>query len=241
MKKSLSLACVASWSLVALKALAADAVATGMSPPFAVDTRPGEHRCVGDALVVGYASEWGSDAAGARVVLERVDHADMFNAVTSRVEIGDAPMGTVSVAAAAEAPLSVRLLHSVEVGGVRTGETLVADVAFGLRSGKGGAFTADSRAESLQECADAGLAAPVVYDTGWNAAASSLDLELDDGEAAVPLGSWTAPASGVKSVATARAGEWTLRCILRDAEGVALETLTAGFRARQRGMILLLK
>ena len=185
-------------ALMTATVLFAEGSATALSGLFAVDSRSGDRRSVASAPV-GYAPDWSADedVVGANVVIERVDHAGMFNATTTTVAVCAADVsGTQIIVPAAGTTDSFRLIHRTCRDGQTIGEPLVSDVAIGVASDPGKAFVADSRTNSLQIVAKEKGTARIVYDTGWTNDVARLSIARTDGKVTNEFFSVAADAAG---------------------------------------------
>ena len=145
---------------------------TMTSAPFDLDTAPGT--VVYAPCHINYSPTWidGVDADGANVAIYAVACAGQEQPVTSLVYRAAADAkGVYAYTPGEEAPETVRLVMSVEKGAAVLG-TLVQDVAFGTTATLGG-VSADSRANALQEVADATGGVPIAYDVAWQEGAVS--------------------------------------------------------------------
>ena len=209
----------------------------------AVDTFDGEQRAV-SPKDVEYSPLWCGEAEdGAYVVIEKVVHAGMGNAVTSTVTTCAADAeGDYSFAVAPGDDPCVRLIHRVySSGGVELGETLVRDVAFGVASAPSSGAAADCRQESLREAVARRDITPVLlaYDTAWatNGTPASVAIEsrLLDGEGGAvtgisPLFSTAAAACGATQLRRAGKGWMRLALSVTDSsDNILLEYVTGDF------------
>lgn len=209
------------------------------------------------AIDVGYEPSWslGADDPAAQVVIRKVMHHGTTLAATSEVcRCTQGQAGSITLAS--EGLETFRLLHTVEVGGVQKGETLVSDIAFGVQSSDSSAWVADSRTNSLQCVAEAGEVAPLVYSTDWvtngTPAAVVLTKTCDRYRRDVLQESVTtelcrvsAPAEGVFDFLPKKeqGGTFTLRCSFLDASGKPLpDELMAFYRFKEQwGMALFVR
>ena len=229
--------------LLVATVLFADDSSTAVSGVFAVDSRTGVRRSAG-SVSVGYAPGWSvsGDAAGANVVLERVDHADMFNAETTTVAVCAADAaGTQVIALPAGRTDSFRLIHRTELNGVPVGEPMSADVAIGVASDPGTAFAADSRAGSLEVLARAHGTANLVYDTRWTNDVARLTLAVTDGQVTNKLMSADAVAKGVYPCSLAGTKPSRFLLTFFGADGEVIDVLTSEPFRPYGGLLILLK
>ena len=230
--------------LAALLAVFAVAVAqntaaeTGTSETtIAVDVRANDCRAVGQADI-GYSPSWGGVTnAGAYVVLQKVVAGVTNTVATLAADAEDEYRYTF----AEEASPFVRFIHRVySSGGVEIGEPLVRDVAFGVRSGEGSAFMADSRANSLQEAVNADSPVNLTYSTAWATHAASVSVKAVQlsGTGGVPIAtnvvfSAAADAEGLTAMRGVGRGWWRLLCEVSDGSGdTLLEYLTDEFKMK---------
>ncbi|MBO6121639.1 MAG: hypothetical protein J6Q49_07250 [Kiritimatiellae bacterium] len=231
-----------------------ESVSASSSEAAFVDTRGGDARVIGGSADVGYSPSWCSVTNdGAYVKIEKVVHADMFNAVTSTVAtLSPDTSGTHDFTlVAAEAPC-VRLLHRVySSGGEELGNALVRDLAFGCEASSAAAASVDCREDSLQLVVDADGVAELVYDTSWDSQAANVTLstvQLTDGSgnAVVPVTNVfltaAADASDVVRKASFRFGGWRFLCTLSDASGNVLgEPYSADYFKKGGGFFLIVR
>lgn len=187
--------------------------------------------------------KWCTDADGAEYSLSVVTDPGTANAATSSVPVSAATVeGDVPYAGSGY----VRFILKASVGGVETGDALVQDVSFGVKSAAGAAIVADSRAASLQEAIDASGVANVVYSSEWAEGAAAVSVSeitiSKDGGAATNL-VFSAPvvADGTEPVGGFDIG-WH-RLLYRAVGGggeTLLEYLTDEFRVKG-GMLLIIK
>ena len=114
---------------------------------------------------------WCTDAEGAEYSLSAVTNPDTANAVTSSVQVA-----AVEGDASYEGSGYVRFILAAEVGGVPSGNVLVKDVSFGVKSASASAVAYDNREGALQELASAGAAISLIYSSDW--AEDSANLEI---------------------------------------------------------------
>ncbi len=168
------LAVIAAMTTFGIAAHAADeesitATAAGAST---VDTRGGDARIVGTAAIA-YSPFWSCTNSGAYAVIEKIEHAGMFNETNSILSTCAADTeGALSFAPASGDPQCVRLVHrTYDSGGTQVGATLVRDVSFGCVSEPGTASKVDCREESLLEAVSTSSrkSSPVMltYSTRW--------------------------------------------------------------------------
>ena len=162
---------------IALAAHGAEIAATAANA-IDVDSREGE-RTVVSPEDIGYSPFWGGVTNGdAYVVIEKIEHADMFNAATSPV-VTNAPgaEGDYSYAPGAGDAKCVRLVHRVyDAGGTEIGTPLTADVSFGFEAAAAASATADGRDDLLQREAALGKVVGLTYDTSWATNATSVAI-----------------------------------------------------------------
>ena len=170
-------AAICAAAVCAATQLPAETASATAALAIAVDTRDGEQRAV-SPKDIEYSPDWGGVSAdGAYVVIEKVVHAGMYNAVTSTVATCTADTeGAYSYSVGNGEPC-VRLIHRVySSGGTEIGTPLVRDVAFGVPSSPGAAAFADCRPESIREIVAAKGTANLTYDTAWTANASAVTI-----------------------------------------------------------------
>lgn len=229
--------------LPATTVLFADDSSTAVSGAFAVDSRAGVRRSVG-SVSVGYAPGWSvsGGVAGANVVIERVDHADMFNAETTTVAVCAADAtGTQVIALPAGRTDSFRLIHRAELDGFPVGEPMSADVAIGVAAGPGEEFVADSCAGSLEVLARAHGTANLVYDTRWTNDVARLTLAVTDGQVTNELMSADAAAKGVYPCSLAGTKPSRFLLTFFDVDGEIIDVLTSEPFRPYGGLLILLK
>ena len=237
--------CAAAFAVCAASADGGGVAVASAAYAISVDVRTDVCRAVGQAEI-GYSPKWGGVTnAGAYVVLQKV-----VDGVTNTVD---------TFAADAEAsypyvpgnddPGFVKFIHRVySSGGEEIGEPLVRDVAFGVRSGEGAAFMADSRANSLQKVIDAGEAVNLAYSTAWatNAASVSIKAVRLSGQGGAPIATnavfaAAADAEGATAMRGVGRGWWRLLCQVTAGSGdTLLEYLTDEFKMKG-GFILSLR
>ncbi len=214
---------------IAISAHGAEIAATA-TDAIAVDSREGE-RLVISPEDIGYSPLWSGVTNGdAYVVIEKIEHAGMFNAVTSPV-VTNAPgaEGDYSYAPGAGDAKCVRLVHRVyDAGGTEIGTPLERDIAFGFATAANTGVLADGRDDLLQREAALGKVVGLTYDTAWAANASSVAVsavQTKDGrgnDLAVPatnqLFSAGADASGAFAK-TLKSGGWRFLMTSLDANG----------------------
>ena len=217
---------------VAMDASAASATA---ETAIAVDVRADACRAVGQADI-GYSPSWsGVTNAGAYVVLSKV-----VGGATNIVATLPADEESSYAYTPGEGdPSCLRFVHQAySSGGVEMGNPLVCDVSFGFRSAEGGAFCADSRANSLQLVVKERKPVPLAYSTSWatNAAAVTISAVKLSGQGGADVETNTifsasADAEGVTNMGALDIGWWRLVFRSRDSEdGTLLEYLTDEFR-----------
>ena len=218
----------------------ADSATATAAATFAADTRSGTIRAI-SPCAVEYSPSWsGVTDEGAYVVIEKVEHAGMFNAVTSTVITCAADAeGGCAYAVSDGDERCVRLVHRVySSGGEEIGEPLVRDVAFGYQSAAGAAFAADSRTNSLQETVSARKGVNLAYSTAWAANTASVSIKAVrlSGRGGAPVAtnalfSAAADAEGVTAMRGVGRGWWRLLFqSADDSDDVLLEYLTDEFK-----------
>lgn len=210
-----------------------------------VDTRGGDARVVGTASIA-YSPFWGGAAgAGSYAVIEKIEHADMFNETESTLSTCAADTeGVLPFAPASGDPQCVRLVHrTYDSGGIQIGEALVRDVSFGCVSGPGAAAKVDCRGESLREAVVPAMRSksPVMlaYDTAWATNGVPADVTISAvslaGEGGAPVatnGFFTAvaPANGAAPLRGVPSGWTRLVCrIAGDGGATLLEYVSGDF------------
>ena len=231
-------------------AVCADSATATADATFAADTRSGTIRAI-SPCAVEYSPSWGGVTdEGAYVVIEKVEHAGMFNAVTSTVTTcaSDAE-SAYSFALSSEDSPCVRLVHRVFNGdGTEIGTPLERDVSFGVASSPSSAVRADSRTNSLLVAASERLPIRLAYSTDWTAnvasvAISAISLSGKGGEATATntVFSATADAEGLTPLSNVGIGWRRLLYRLADESGnTLLEYLTDEFKMLG-GFILVVK
>lgn len=144
-----------------------------------IDMRIGDLTVIGGSAGVGYSPSWsGVTNADAYVQIEKVVHADMFNATTSTVATlpaGDS--GTYLLTLSAGEEPCARILHrAYSAGGAPIGKTLVRDIAFGCEASANAAAGVDCRAVSFQEAVSTWHPVGLAYSTAWATNASSIAI-----------------------------------------------------------------
>lgn len=246
------LTAVLSCSVAALGTVAmADAeTASATAAKIAVNTCGGEIRAVAPKDIE-YSPLWGGVTnEGAYVVIEKVEHAGMFNAVTSTVATCAADAESAySFSPGAEDSPCVRFVHRVyDGGGTEIGTPLVRDVSFGVSSAPGEAAFVDSRTNSLQEVVAAGRVDNLAYSTAWatNAASVTISAVMLSGKGGTPVStnsffSAVADAEGVTSMRGVGMGVMRLLYTAEDASGEPLlEYLTDEFE-KKGGFFLIVR
>jgi len=230
------LACVAAFA-----SAAGAQAATCVAEAIAVDTRAGGVRTIAPCDIQ-YSPNWcGVEESGAYVVIEKVEHAGMFNAVTSTVTTLTADAeGGYNYALGAEDARCVRFIHRVlNSGGTEIGDALVRDVGFGVVSTPGDSMDADCRTNSFLEAVAAGGPVNLTYSTAWatNAAQVSIKSIPLSGKGGAPVAtndmfSAEAPAEGVTPMRGVGQGWARLLCQVADRSGdVLIEYLTDEFKS----------
>lgn len=162
---------------IAIAAHGAEIAATAASA-IAVDSREGEVRAVAPEDI-GYSPFWGGVTNGdAYVVIEKVEHAGMFNAATSEIAtMAAGAEGDLSYSPAAGDARCVRLVHRVyDAGGTEIGTPLERDVAFGFAMAATAGTAADGRDNLLQREAALNKVVGLTYDTSWATNADSVAI-----------------------------------------------------------------
>lgn len=233
---------------------AEDAESTSVSATatekISVDSRAGSRRAVAPCKL-WYDSAWcEEDAVNAYAVIEKVEHAGMFNATTQIVATLSADAyGSYAYNLGTEDERCVRFIHRVYSGdGVEIGEPLVSDVAFGHVSAPGASFGVDSLSDSLRKVSDSRLPINLAYSTEWSTNAASLTIKAVrlSGNGGYPVATNTvftaeSEAEGTIPLPGLRAGWWRLLYRLSDGSGdVLLEYTTDDFR-RRGGLTLSLR
>ena len=218
-----------------------------------VDSRSGEVRTVAPCAI-GYSPTW-CDVTNedAHVVLYKVEHAGMFNAVTNEVMTFSAGAeDDYSYSPAADGAKCVQLIHRVFTSGdEEIGTPLVRDVSFGFAATAGGSAAVDSRDGLLQRVVDVDGSAGFTYDTSWTNDAASVAISLtqleNDKHEAVPAATQTiftatADASGVLAHSHFATGTWRFLLTLLDSEGEALgDPLSADYFKKGAGFFLIVR
>lgn len=221
-----------------------------------IDMETGDLTVIGGSAAVGYSPSWsGVTNADAYVQIEKVVHADMFNATTSTVatlSAGDSGTYLLTLSVG-EKPCS-RLLHrAYSAGGEPIGETLVRDIAFGCEAAASTAACVDCRAASLQEAAAARAKSPVMlaYDTDWATngvpAAIAIESRLLDGEGGTVTGTsqiFSATADAAGEAQLCRAGKGWMRLALSvtdSSDNILLEYVTGDFLLKDFATLILMR
>ena len=233
---------VGSTSLVAVAETASATAALAI----AVNTCDGEQRAV-SPKDVEYSPAWcGAASDGSYVVIEKVEHAGMYNAVTSTVTTCAADAeGAYSYSVGNGEPC-VRLIHRVySSGGTEIGTPLVRDVAFGVPSSPGAAAFADCRPESLREVVASKGTANLTYDTAWAANASAVTISAvkltgENGSETTTNAMFTAAAdaSGETMLRGLSKGWWRLFCRMDGTSGESLLEYASGDFKIKGGLII---
>ena len=231
--------------------LSAQESASGTAAAIAIDSREGALRAVAPRDI-GYSPSWsGVTDAGTHVVIEKVEHADMFNASTSIVTTCAADAtGVYPFALAAGDNPCVRLIHRVyNANNAEVGKALVRDVSFGAASLPGTGTLADSRAESFQEAVSARKPVGLTYSTYWATNAASVALsavKTKDGgghDLAQPVTNQFFSASAVADGTLPwqpKSGGWRLLLTSFDALGNVLgEPYFADYFLRAKGTVMM--
>lgn len=170
---------------IAITAYGAEIAATAANA-IAVDSREGEVRAVAPEDI-GYSPFWGGVTNGdAYVVIEKVEHAGMFNAATSEIAtMAAGTEGDLSYSPAAGDARCLRLVHRVyDAGGTEIGTPLEREVAFGFATAATAGTAADGRDNLLQREAALGKVVGLTYDTSWATNADTIAIsavQLKDG------------------------------------------------------------
>lgn len=231
--------------------LSAQESASGTAAAIAIDSCGGALRAIAPRAI-GYDPAWsGVTDAGAHVVVEKVEHADMFNASTSIVTscAADATGAYPFAPAAGDNPC-VRLIHRVYgANGAEVGKALVRDVSFGAASLPGTGTLADSRAESFQEAVSARKPVGLTFSTYWATNAASVAIsavKTKDGgghDFARPVTNlfFSAPAVADGTLPwKPHSGEWRLLLTSFDALGNVLgEPCFADYFLRATGTVMM--
>jgi hypothetical protein len=214
-----------------------------------VNTYEGELRTVLPKDIY-YSPSWcGEVEQGAYVVIEKVEHAGMFNAVTSTVTTCAADAELSFNYSADEGEPCVRFIHRVYSSeGQEIGTTLVRDVSFGVSSSPSVAVFADSRTNSLQEVVAAGRVDNLAYSTAWatNAASVTISAVMLSGKGGTPASTNSffmavADAEGRTSMRGVGMGFMRLLYIVEDASGeTLLEYQTDEFK-KKGGFFLIVR
>ena len=228
----------------------APSVTSEWSTVTCIDTHPEAVRFAKTSWPVTYAPEFSLGSEADHVVLKSVRYAGTADAVTNDVAVfsaGETGNYTFSFAVGDEKCL--RLLHvAYNAGGTQVGETLAADVAFGVTGEGVGDVVIDTRMNSLQLVAEAGGPASLAYSTDWvtNGVPASVRLSCvrDLSYHGQILKSTTnvllttdAPAKGDYLHATqiGNGGLYTLTCSFLDEHGSLLcDPLTASYYFKEQ-------
>lgn len=236
----------------------AQSVTSEWSTVTCIDTRSSAVRFAKTSWPIAYAPEFSSGGGADHVVLRSVRYADTPDAVTNDVSTfsaGETGNYTFSFSAGDERCL--RLLHSAyDAGGAQVGETLAADIAFGVTGTCQGNVVIDTRVDSLRLVAEAGGMAPLSYSTDWvtNGVPASVKLScvcersrhghVVESSTNILL-TVDAPAMGDCLYATqiGNGGLYTLTCSFFDVHGALLcDPFTASYYFKERwGMLLIYK
>lgn len=232
--------------------------AAATSAVFRVNSvRSGERKSA-SPFAVGYSPDWSVSTPdpSAEVVIRKVEHADTHQASTSIVQrCAAGASGTLQLDADALGFGNYRLLHDVEVGGNRVGETLASDVAVGVESPASASTLADSRTNSLQCVAESGEIAPLTYATSWVTNGTPAQVVLTkvcdryrrgvlQESVTTELFRTSAPADGVFNFRpeSEQGGTFTLSCAFLDAGGNLLDVGEAFYRFKEKwGLLLMLR
>lgn len=240
---------VACASVAGISLLNAETASSMSDQAISVNTCEGELRAV-SPKDVEYSPSWcGEGEQGAYVVLEKVEHAGMNNAVTTTVTtcVADAE-GAFSYSTGGGEPC-VRFIHRVySGGGQEIGTPLVRDVSFGVSSSPGEAVFADSRTNSLKEAVAAGRVDNLAYSTAWATKAANVTISavMLSGRGGTPVFTNSfftveADAEGVTSMRGVGTGVWRLLCTAEDASGeILLEYQTDEFE-KNGGFFLIVR
>lgn len=234
-------AAVIALSIAPFAVCAGESASVTAEAAISVNTCEGELRAV-SPKDIEYSPSWsGVNDAGSYVVIEKVEHAGMFNAATSTVTTcaSDAE-GAFSYSTGDSEPC-VRFIHRVyDAGGTEIGTPLVRDVSFGVSSSPGEAAFVDSRTNSLQEAVAAGRVDNLAYSTAWatNAASVTISAVMLSGKGGTPVSTNSfftavADAEGRTSMRGIGTGFWRLLCSVEDGSGEPLlEYLTDEFEKK---------
>lgn len=149
---------------------------TMTSATFDLDTAPVS--TVYAPCEINYSPSWvdGVDGSGAAVAIYAVAHVGQEQPVTTLVYRAAADAkGTYDYTPAEDAADAVRLVLAVEKGGETLG-VLAHDVAFGTSATLAG-VSADSRANAMQEIANATGKIPFAYDVAWADGAATMRVD----------------------------------------------------------------
>ena len=228
----------------------ADSATATADATFAANTRSGTIRAI-SPCAVEYSPSWGGVTnEGAYVVIEKVEHAGMFNAVTSTVITCAADAESAySFSPGAEDSPCVRFIHRVyDGGGTEIGTPLERDVSFGVVSLPSSAVCADCRTNSLQLAASEKLPISLAYSTDWttnvaSVAIGAISLSGKGGEATATNTVFSAAADAEGSTPLGNVGIGWRRLLYRlaDSSGnTLLEYLTDEFKVKG-GFVLIYK
>lgn len=227
-------------SLLAAIGSAKAEMASATAAKIVVNACDGELRAIAPKNIE-YSPLWsGVTNAGSYVVIEKIEHAGMFNAVTSTVTTCAADAESAySFSPGEEDSPCVRLVHRVyDGGGTEIGTPLERDVSFGVVSSPSSAVRADSRTNSLQVAASERLPIDLAYSTEWttnvaSVAISAISLSGKGGEATATNAVFSASANVEGSTPLCNVGIGWRRLLYRlndDSGNLLLEYLTDEFR-----------
>lgn len=241
-------AAVIALSIAPFAVCAGESASVTAEAAISVNTCEGELRAV-SPRDIEYSPSWsGVNDAGSYVVIEKVEHAGMFNAATSTVTTCAADAEGAFSYSIGDGEPCVRFIHRVyDAGGTEIGTPLVRDVSFGVSSSPGEAAFVDSRTNSLQE-AVASHDVNLTYSTAWATSAASVTISavMLSGKGGTPVStnfffSAVADAEGTTSMRSVGTGFWRLLYTAEDASGEPLlEYLTDEFE-KKGGFFLIVR
>ena len=236
-------------SIAPFAAYAGESASVTTEAAISVNTCEGELRAV-SPKDIEYSPLWGGVTnEGAYVVIEKVEHAGMYNAATSTVTTCAADAEGAFSYSTGDGEPCVRFIHRVyDTGGTEIGTPLVRDVSFGVSSSPGEAAFVDSRTNSLQEAVAVGRVDNLAYSTAWatNAASVTISAVMLSGKGGTPVSTNSfftavADAEGVTSMRGVGTGFWRLLCSVEDGSGEPLlEYLTDEFE-KKGGFFLIVR
>lgn len=242
-------AAVIALSIAPFTACADESVSVTAKVAISVNTCEGEMRAV-SPKDIEYSPFWGGVTnEGAYVVIEKVEHAGMFNAATSTVTTCAADAEGAFSYSTGDGEPCVRFIHRVyDAGGTEIGTPLVRDVSFGVSSAPGEAAFVDSRTNSLQEAVAAGKVDNLTYSTAWatNAANVTISAVKLSGKGGTPVStnsffSAVADAEGTTSMCSVGTGFWRLLYTAEDASGETLLKYLTEEIVKKGGFILIVR